>query len=187
MLGERLRPGDSIVLLASSGIHANGISLARKLAERLPQGYRAPLRDGRTFGEALLDPTVLYSPVVEAVFAAGVRPHYAVNITGHGWRKLMRHPADLRYVIRRVPPVPPVLDFLREQGAMSARDAYSTFNMGAGFALFVARDDVAATIGAAEHAGLAAWDAGDVVAGAKSLLIEPLRLDYAAADLHLRA
>ena len=90
MLGERLQAGDAIVLLASSGIHANGISLARKLAERLPEGYRARLADGRTFGEALLDPTVLYAPVIEALFAAGVRPHYAVNVTGHGWRKLMR-------------------------------------------------------------------------------------------------
>ena len=98
MLGERLAAGDAIVLLASSGIHANGISLARKLAERLPNGYRTRDRDGRSFGEALLDPTVLYAPITEQVFAAGVRPHYAVNVTGHGWRKLMRHPAELRYV-----------------------------------------------------------------------------------------
>ena len=116
-----------------------------------------------------------------------MRPHYAVNITGHGWRKLMRHPAELRYVIRRVPPVPPVLEFLQAQGGMSARDAYGTFNMGAGFALFVARADVAATIAVAERAGLAAWHAGDVEAGAKSLVIEPLGLEYAASDLHLRA
>jgi phosphoribosylformylglycinamidine cyclo-ligase len=187
MLGERLAAGDAIVLLASSGIHANGISLARKLAEQLPDGYRTHLADGRTFGEALLDPTVLYSPITEQLFAAGVRPHYAVNVTGHGWRKLMRHPAELRYVIRSVPPVPSVLEFLRAQGGMSARDAYGTFNMGAGFALFVARSDVAATLGVATAAGLAAWHAGDVHTGAKSLVIEPLGLEYAAGDLHLRA
>ena len=188
MLGERLGAGDAIVLLASSGIHANGISLARKLAERLPEGYRTRLADGRRFGEALLDPTVLYAPVTEALFAAGVRPHYAVNITGHGWRKLMRHPAEL--ALRRSAacrPCRPCLKFLQTQGGMSARDAYGTFNMGAGFALFVARADVAATIGVAERAGLAAWHAGDVAAGAKSLVIEPLGLEYAASDLHLRA
>jgi phosphoribosylformylglycinamidine cyclo-ligase len=187
MLGERLAAGDAIVLLASSGIHANGISLARKLAEQLPEGYRSPLRDGRSFGEALLDPTVLYVPVTEQLFAAGVRPHYAVNITGHGWRKLMRHPAALRYVIRSVPPVPPVLEFLQAQGGMSARDAYGTFNMGAGFALFVARTDVAATLDIAKRVGLAAWHAGNVAAGTKSLLIEPLGLEFTASDLHLRA
>jgi phosphoribosylformylglycinamidine cyclo-ligase len=187
MLGERLRAGDAIVLVASSGIHANGISLARKLAERLPEGYRTPLADGRSFGEALLDPTVLYPPVIEALFAAGVHPHYAVNITGHGWRKLMRHPCHLRYRIRHVPPVPSVLQFLQAEGGMSARDAYGTLNMGAGFALFVARSDVAATIGAAGRSGLVAWHAGDVEAGEKSVVIEPLGVTYGANELHLRA
>jgi phosphoribosylformylglycinamidine cyclo-ligase len=187
MLGEQLAAGDAIVLLASSGIHANGISLARKLADRLPEGYRTRLADGRTFGEALLDPTVLYAPLTEALFAAGVRPHYAVNVTGHGWRKLMRHRAELRYVIRAVPPVPPVLAFLQSQGGMSAREAYGTFNMGAGFALFVAPAGVAATIDVAERAGFAAWHAGDVEAGDKRLVIEPLELEYAASELHLRA
>lgn len=186
MLGERLAAGDAIVLLESSGIHANGVSLARKLAESLPDGYRTKLADGRTFGESLLDPTVLYAPVTEALFAAGIRPHYAVNVTGHGWRKLMRHPAELRYVVRQVPPVPPVLAFLHKRAEMSAREAYGTFNMGAGFALFVAPADVAATIDVAQRAGVAAWHAGDVEAGAKSLVIEPLKIAYSADDLHLR-
>jgi phosphoribosylformylglycinamidine cyclo-ligase len=187
MLGERLAAGDAIVLLASSGIHANGISLARKLAEGLPEGYRTRLADGRKFGEALLDPTVLYAPVTEALFAAGVRPHYAVNVTGHGWRKLMRHPAALHYLIRAVPPVPPVLAFLQSEGGMSARDAYGSLNMGAGFALFVARSDVGATLRAAADVGLKAWEAGEVRPGPKRLVIEPLGLEYGAGDLHLRA
>jgi len=66
-LGEELRAGDVIVLLEASGIHANGVSLARKLAQSLPQGYAAPLRDGRWFGDAVLDPTVLYPPVLKAL------------------------------------------------------------------------------------------------------------------------
>jgi phosphoribosylformylglycinamidine cyclo-ligase len=186
MLGERLAAGDAIVLLGSSGIHANGISLARKLAERVRDGYRAKLQDGRTFGEALLDPTVLYVPVTEQLFAAGVHPHYAVNVTGHGWRKLMRHPAALRYVIRSVPPVPAVLSFLQREGGMSDRDAYGSLNMGAGFALFVAREDVDTTLRIAAEVGVPAWHAGDVLDGAKSLVIEPLKLEYTASDLHLR-
>jgi phosphoribosylformylglycinamidine cyclo-ligase len=55
------------------------------------------------FGEALLEPTVLYSPITEALFKAGVRPHYAANVTGHGWRKLMRHRSAFTYRIRAVP------------------------------------------------------------------------------------
>jgi phosphoribosylformylglycinamidine cyclo-ligase len=187
MLGERLAAGDAIVLLGSSGIHANGISLARKLVERLPDGYRTRIGDGRTFGEALLDPTVLYVPVTERLFAAGVRPHYAVNVTGHGWRKLMRHPAPLRYVVHEVPPVPPVLSFLVERAGMSARDAYGSLNMGAGFALFVAPADVTATLRVAADAGVAAWHVGELKAGTKALVVEPLRLEYGAEELQLRA
>src|SRR6059036_3761700 len=67
-VGDDMAAGDAIVLLASSGIHANGLSLARKLVERLPQGYLTPLPDGTTYGEALLAPTVLYSPVTEALY-----------------------------------------------------------------------------------------------------------------------
>lgn len=102
-LGDRLAAGDAIVLLASSGIHANGLSLARKLVERLPQGYLTEVAPGVGYGEALLAPTVLYSPVTEALAAFGIVPHYSANITGHGWRKLLRHPSELTYRIDRVP------------------------------------------------------------------------------------
>jgi phosphoribosylformylglycinamidine cyclo-ligase len=76
-VGDKLGPGDAIVLLASSGIHANGLSLARKLVERLPQGYLTEIAPGLSYGEALLAPTVLYSPVTEALWQAGIVPHYA--------------------------------------------------------------------------------------------------------------
>ena len=83
-VGDKLAAGDAIVLLNSSGIHANGLSLARKLVERLPQGYLTEIAPGLSYGEALLAPTVLYSPVTEALWAAGIVPHYNANITGHG-------------------------------------------------------------------------------------------------------
>ncbi len=184
---NRMRPGDVIVLLASSGIHANGVSLARKLAGSLPAGYRTTLSDGRLYGDALLDPTVLYSPVTEAVFAAGVIPHYIANITGHGWRKIMRYDSPLTYRFHTVPPVPPVLTFIREAAGLSDADAYATFNMGAGLALFVAAEDVEKTVAAAKASGVAAWSAGVVEAGAKRVVIEPLDVTFTDADMHLRA
>ena len=73
-LGENLAAGDAIILLESSGIHANGLTLARKLAERLPDGYATVMADGRRYGEALLDPTLLYPPVTEAAFRGRHRP-----------------------------------------------------------------------------------------------------------------
>jgi phosphoribosylformylglycinamidine cyclo-ligase len=186
-IADRLAPGDAIVLLAASGIHANGVSLARKVANETPEGYRARLSDGRLFGDALLDPTVLYSPVTEAVFAAGIIPHYAANITGHGWRKIMRHPADLSYVFHRVPPVPPALRYLQAAARMSESDAYGTFNMGAGFALFVAPDQAEATVAAAQSVGVEAWVAGTVERGAKQVHIAPLNITFTGKDLDLRA
>lgn len=185
-LGDQLTDGDAIVLLASSGIHANGLSLARALAQRLPEGYLTPLVDGRTYGEALLDPTVLYAPVTEAVHRAGIPIHYAVNITGHGWRKLLRHPADFTYRIDHLPPVPPVLDFIRAHAGLDEKEAYGTLNMGAGFALFVANEHAQAVVQAASSVGVTAWSAGVVQQGPKRLLVEPLRLVFGAQELDLR-
>jgi len=186
-LGDRLAPGDAIVLLASSGLHANGVSLARKLADRLPRGLATSLPDGRPYGEALLVPTTLYPPVTEAIFAAGVVPHYAANVTGHGWRKLMRHPGAFTYRIRTVPPVPPVLRFVQAQAGIDDREAYGTFNMGAGFALYVRAVDCEAVIGAARAQGIEAWVAGAVEPGEKRVVIEPLGIEYRASDLNVRA
>ncbi len=185
-LGEKLGPGDAIVLLASSGIHANGLSLARKLAERLPQGYLTEIAPGLTYGDALLAPTTLYSPVTEGLWAAGVAVHYAANITGHGWRKLLRHPKRLGYRIHTVPPVPPVLQFIQQQARHDAAEAYGTLNMGAGFALFVPADQAERCVQVAQQAGVPAWLAGRVEAGAKELHIEPLGVTFSGESLQLR-
>jgi len=188
-LGEHLAPGDAIVLLASSGIHANGVSLARQVAERLPRGYLTPVSDSPVpigFGEALLVPTMLYAPVTEALFRAGIRVRYAVNVTGHGWRKLMRHRADLTYRIQRLPEVPAVLKFLQREAGLDARGAYATFNMGAGFAVFVPPEDAERTVAVARKAGVESWIAGSVETGPRRVVIEPLDVEYAGDELGVR-
>ncbi|MBL8304128.1 MAG: phosphoribosylformylglycinamidine cyclo-ligase [Ideonella sp.] len=185
-LGDRLAEGDAIVLLASSGIHANGLSLARKLVERLPEGYLTPVAPGLGYGEALLAPTTLYSPVTEALYRAGITPHYCANITGHGWRKLLRHPAAFTYRIERVPPVPPVLRFIQQQAGQDDQEAYGTLNMGAGFALFVAAGDAHRTVEIARSQGIDAIVAGRLEAGPKRLIVEPLGLSWADDALQLR-
>jgi phosphoribosylformylglycinamidine cyclo-ligase len=189
-LGASLAAGDAIVLLASSGIHANGLSLARKVAERLPQGYLTTLSDGRSYGEALLDPTLLYPPVLAALHAAGIVPHYAANITGHGWRKLLRYPGAFTYRLHTLPPVPPVLGFLQQQAGHDDREAYGTLNMGAGFALYVAADHAAQVVEIARGLGVAAWQAGSVEpsgsAGGRQVVIEPIGVTFDESDLQLR-
>jgi len=185
-VGDKLAPGDAIVLLASSGIHANGLSLARKLVERLPQGYLTEVQPGLTYGEALLAPTVLYSPVTEALYKAGIIPNYCANITGHGWRKLLRHPATHTYRIHTVPPVTPVLQFIQQHAKQDDLEAYSTLNMGAGFALFVKAADAERTVSIAKAQGIDAIVAGQVEAGPKKLIIEPLNIEFGDDALQLR-
>jgi len=188
-LGAHLAPGDAIVLLASSGIHANGVSLARQLAQRLPRGYLTPLAESAvpiSFGAALLAPTVLYPPITEALHRAGVRVRYAVNVTGHGWRKLMRHPAQFTYRIRQLPDVPAVLSFIQKEAGLDAREAYGTFNMGAGFAVFVPAEDADSAVAVARKAGADAWVAGSVETGPRRLVIEPLDIEYGGEELGVR-
>jgi phosphoribosylformylglycinamidine cyclo-ligase len=185
-LGERLAPGDAIVLLHASGIHANGLSLARKLVERLPQGWLTEVAPGLSYGAALLAPTPLYSPLLQGLWQEGIVPHYCANITGHGWRKLMRHPRELTYRIHTLPPVPPVLRFIQQHAGMDDRDAYGTLNMGAGFALYLPANAAAAAVACAHRLGYGATLAGEVLAGAKRLVVDPLRLGFSGADLDLR-
>jgi phosphoribosylformylglycinamidine cyclo-ligase len=185
-LGDNLAPGNAIVLLASSGIHANGVSLARKLAERLAKGYQTAIEGGTTFGEAILAPTTLYVPVTEALAKAGIAVNYTVNVTGHGWRKLLRHTSEFTYRIHTVPPVPPVLSFMQREAKLDNTEAYGTLNMGAGFALFVDAKDAKATAHIARQCGIEAWVAGAVEAGPKQAVIEPIGVTYSADDLKLR-
>ena len=185
-VGDKLGAGDAIVLLASSGIHANGLSLARKLVERLPQGYLTPVLPGLSYGEALLAPTVLYSPVTEALYKAGITPHYCANITGHGWRKLLRHPGQFTYRVHTVVEPTPVLKFIQQHAKQDDREAYSTLNMGAGFALFVDARDAQRTVEVARAQGVDALIAGSVEAGPKQLVIEPLSVTFGTEDLQLR-
>jgi phosphoribosylformylglycinamidine cyclo-ligase len=130
ILGERLKAGDEIVLVASSGLHANGASLARMVAGRLAEGYETALSSGTTLGEALLAPSVMYVPLIAALLNDGASISYISHVTGHGLLKLMRPARALTYRIERLPEVPEVLGFLAGEAGLDAHAAYSTFNMG---------------------------------------------------------
>jgi phosphoribosylformylglycinamidine cyclo-ligase len=174
ILGQDLAPGDAIVLVASSGLHANGASLARRVARGLPEGLLTELPGGRRLGEALLDPSIVYAELVARVLAAGARVSYLSHVTGHGFLKLMRTGAPLTYRVHRLPEVPPVLAFLAERAGMSDREAYTTLNMGAGFAIYCREPDAAAVVREASALGLRAFVAGAVEEGPRRVAIEPI-------------
>jgi phosphoribosylformylglycinamidine cyclo-ligase len=85
-----------------------------------------------------------------------------------------------------VPPVTPVLGFIQRHAGQDDREAYSTLNMGAGFAIFVKAEDAERTVAVAQAQGVAAIVAGQVEAGPKRLIVEPLGIEYGADDLQLR-
>jgi phosphoribosylformylglycinamidine cyclo-ligase len=186
-LAQRLVAGDRVVLLASSGIHANGLSLARHIAETLPDGYATDIGDGQRYGEALLRPTHLYAALLRDVHEAGLEVHYMSNITGHGWRKIMRAGRELSYVMHTVPPLTPLFVFLLQRGGLEASEAYGSLNMGAGFALFCPEPSALAVPAIARRHGVEAWVAGEVQDGPRQVAIEPLGLVYGSGSLEVRS
>ena len=185
ILGAELTAGDEIVLVASSGLHANGSSLARMIAGRLADGYRAVLPSGRSFGEALLDRTVIYTGLIEALLAAKLEIHYLSHITGHGLLKLMRPRRELSYLITELPEVPEVLAFLADHAGMAPAAAYSTLNMGAGFAIYCAAGLGEQVVAASAELGLSAHVAGSVGPGPRRVVLEPVDVVFESGDMDL--
>lgn len=181
---RNIQSGDAIIVLPSSGVHANGLTLAREIADKLPKGYLTELDDGRTYGDALLDPTRIYVPEIEAVLDAGVHIHYAVNVTGHGWRKLMRAVEPFVYVIEWVPEPQAVFRCIAENGPVDDCEMYSNYNMGAGFALYVDQRDVDRVLTLCPDAFVAGYieKRGDE----KKVVIKPVGLEYDSTTLGVR-
>ncbi|MGA2321953.1 MAG: AIR synthase related protein [Solirubrobacteraceae bacterium] len=187
ILGEELRAGNEIVLVSSTGLHANGASLARLLAGRLRDGYATVLASGVTLGEALLEPSAMYVPLVAALLEGEVGLTYISHVTGHGLLKLMRPPRPLTYRIERLPEVPVVLSFLVERAGLDPHAAYSTFNMGAGYALYCDAGAGEAIVAIAQALGFDAMLAGRVEEGPRQVILEPLDVRLEGSELELSA
>jgi phosphoribosylformylglycinamidine cyclo-ligase len=169
-------------------VQTNGLTLCRQLADQLPQGYLTPIEDGRSYGEALLDASVIYVKLVAGLIAKGIKPRYAVHITGHGWRKLMRLADPFVYQMTDVGKVTPVFRFIMEKGPVDLREAYATFNMGAGFAVYVRPGDAEQTLSVARAAGYDAWIGGTVKkqGDRKAVEITPLGITFEGDTLQVR-
>ncbi len=171
-----MREGDAILFFPSSGVQTNGLSLCRRLATQLPLEYQTPIGhgDARTFGEALLAPSVIYVAFVRECQRRGLKLNYVAHVTGHGWRKLMRLEEPFVYEINAPRPAPALFQFMMETGPIERREAYATFNMGVGFAAYVSPDKAAAALEAAKATGYDAWIAGRVrKEGARKAVVVP--------------
>ena len=143
----RAEPGDTLVGWASSGIHSNGLTLAREAATR-NHGYTDPfpLDTDRTVGEVLLEPTRIYTDLLRPMREHGVRA--AAHVTGGGWTNLSRL-GEFRYLVDDPLSVPAVFEFVQGEGTVSDEEMHRTFNMGTGFvaALPEGAEDLAAETG----------------------------------------
>lgn len=185
-LGDKLQAGDSILLIESSGIHSNGLTLARTIVKDLEKGYSTKLSDGTTFGETLLVPAHIYAGLIEELFNEGIDIHYMVNITGHGWRKLIRANKQLSYLITTIPPIPPIFNFIKEHSGSTDEEMYGYFNMGAGFAVYLPADQVEKAKSIIQKHNLKSWRAGEVKEGEKKVVIQPKNITFAGNTLNLR-
>ena len=135
--GEKVAVGDVIVGVPSTGVHSNGYTLARKVAEE-NGGYATVLPSGRTVGEALLTPTRIYSEVLDV--CRQVEVHGMCHVTGGGLLNFLRI-SDLGFSIEDPLEVPEILQWIAEKGQLSENELYRTFNMGMGFAFIVAPEN----------------------------------------------
>ena len=139
--GGRIVPGDAIVGVPSSGIHSNGLSLARSVLTDLDEEV-----GGGTVGDLLLEPTVIYVKAVRELLESDVDVRGLAHITGDGFLNLLRLEAHAGYRIDSPLPVPEVFRLMAERGGVEEAELYEVFNMGCGFCVVVPRDDVDAAL-----------------------------------------
>ena len=138
--GARIESGDAVIGLPSSGLHSNGYTLARRALADVPLEDE---RLGRPLGDVLLEPTEIYvRTILELLAFPDVDVRGLAHITGDGLNNLLRLGSGVGYEIDDPLPVPPVFDLIAERGGVSAAEMYEVFNMGCGFCVIVAADDL---------------------------------------------
>jgi len=185
-----VQDGDAIIFLASSGVQTNGLTLCRRVAAHLERGYETPVGfgDPRSYGEALLAPSVIYVAFVRECQRRGIKLNYVAHVTGHGWRKLMRLDEPFVYEIDAPRTPPAVFRFLQEAGPIAEREMYATFNQGVGFAAYVPPALADAVLAVARETGYDAWLAGRVHkdGSRKAVVVPSLGLTFEGHTLQVR-
>ena len=147
-VGQDVKPGDVVIGLPSSGVHSNGLTLARKslldLGGMTLDQFVPELN--RTLGEELLAPTRIYVKQVLYLMDNGIDIKALVHITSDGFMNLARVDARVGFTLDAVPEPPPIFKLIQNKGRIPAEEMYTVFNMGIGFCLVVSSDDVDRTI-----------------------------------------
>lgn len=172
--GSRIAPGDTVIGLASSGVHSNGFSLVRKLLlEEAGYGLqdKLPELDGQMLGDVLLTPTKLYvKPVLSLLEQVDVKG--MAHITGGGFIENIPRvlPEGVNVEIESGSwPILPIFELLQQKGNVSNRDMFTTFNMGIGLVIIVAAEQVETALQTLREAGERPYVIGKVTAGSRAV------------------
>ena len=171
--GSTIKAGDTLIGIASSGVHSNGFSLVRKVFEMTKESLDTYYDElGKTLGEALIEPTRIYVKALKNVKNAGVRIKGCSHITGGGFFENVPRmlPENVRAIIKKESyPVPALFDLIQKNGNIEEHMMYNTFNMGLGMVIAVNPEDVETTMKAIEDAGDKCYVVGNIVEGDKGV------------------
>lgn len=173
--GESIKPGDTLIGIASSGVHSNGFSLVRKVFEMTKESLDTYYDElGKTLGEALIEPTRIYVKALKSVKDAGITIKGCSHITGGGFYENI--PRMLKEGTRAVVkkdsyPVLPIFKLLAEKGNIDEHMMYNTYNMGLGMILAVDPADVDKTMEAIRKTGDKPYVVGSIEEGEKGVTL----------------
>ena len=173
--GENIKPGDTLIGIASSGVHSNGFSLVRSvftITEESLNTYYDSL--GKTLGEALLAPTKIYVKTLKEIKNAGVKIKGCSHITGGGFYEnvpRMLHDGVHAVIEKNSYEVPAIFKMLQNDGEIEEKMMYNTFNMGIGMVLAVDPADADKVLAAVAKAGETGYVIGRVEAGEKGVTV----------------
>ena len=159
--GAQTAPGDAVIGLPASGVHSNGLSLARRALLKvggLTLDSTPPQLGGQSVADVLLEPTVIYVRAILDLLRSDIPVHGLAHITGGGLTNLLRLGEHIGFEITDPLPVPPVFDLIAELGRVSVVEMWEVFNMGCGFCAVVPaeRAGEAVQLLARRHPGSAA-------------------------------
>lgn len=173
--GKDVKAGDTLIGMASSGVHSNGFSLVRKVFEMTAESLNTYYEElNATLGEALLAPTKIYVKALRSLKEGGITVKACSHITGGGFYENVPRmlPEGKRAVIEKGSyPVPPIFEMLKRQGEIEEEMMYNTYNMGIGMILAVDAQDADKAMAAIREAGETPYVIGRVEDGEKGVAL----------------
>jgi phosphoribosylformylglycinamidine cyclo-ligase len=187
--GARVEAGDAVIGLASTGLHSNGFTLARRaLLERGGLRYDEHVAElGVTLADELLRPTRIYVREVLALLGSDIEVRALAHMTGGGLWNLVRTQAAVGFRIDRWPQSPPVFGLIQRLGGISDAEAFSSFNMGIGFCVVVPAGEADSACDLLRHSGATVHVLGTVVDDARRRIDFPARKLQGEAGVFRRA